>query len=134
MKEKFIKGKEQLMKKLDYFATQILDDESDSSDLEDNSGLIEVNKEKKRPGLMKRIKAITMPEQAWRINSFKKLGLTDPLVPTKTINQTLDSLIALDFETPVYPCLSQSRPPRCIFIPTSLLLKRMLMAVVAYGD
>jgi hypothetical protein len=55
---------------------------------------------------MKRIRAIDKPEQSWRINSFKYLGLTDPLLPTKTFDTTLDFLYALDFDTPVYPSLS----------------------------
>jgi len=70
----------------------------------------------------------------WRINSFKQLGLTDPLLPTKTFKATLDFILSLEFDTSVYPlALLMSGPPRCIFIPTPVLLRRMLMAVVAYG-
>jgi hypothetical protein len=38
---------------------------------------------------MKRIKVIKKPELAWRINSFKQLGFTDPLLPTKTFDLTM---------------------------------------------
>jgi hypothetical protein len=82
---------------------------------------------------MKRIKAMSKPEQAWRINSFKQLGFTDPLLPTKTFDLTLDFIMELDFDTPIYPSFSTSGPPRCIFLPTTVLLERMMMAVIRYG-
>jgi hypothetical protein len=63
------------------------------------------------------------PERAWRINSFRQLGFTDPLLPNSSYNETFEFLLALDFETPVYPFASDSTcSPRCIFIPTDNIL------------
>ena len=76
---------------------------------------------KGKQNLVKRCSAIANPERAWRINSFKQLGLTDPFTPTMTFDSTLNFLLALDFETPVYPLLP-SPSPGCIFIPTTSLL------------
>jgi len=118
MKYNFDKGKAHLLNYLNRFSS---DEMHESDDESESSEEVEVDiRLKKKMGLTARVRMRANPLGSdKRIISFKQLGLTDPLLPTKSYNSAFDYLQSLSFSVPIYP--RDESNFRCIFLPTPRL-------------
>jgi len=80
------------------------------------------------------------------VTSFEEIGLTDPFKPRKSMGDTISLVKTFDFYTEVYPncVMTQAlealkekksiKPPKTVFLPSKQLFRKMIRALVKYGD
>jgi hypothetical protein len=80
-----------------------------------------------------------------KYDSFEEIGMTDPFEPKKSMLDAVSNCRTFDFYTEVYPqALIEAmmeavmnedsiKPPKCIFLPTRDLSRKMIKALAQYG-
>ena len=83
-----------------------------------------------------------------KIKSFEIIGMVDPFMAKKSMQEAIKGAKKIDFNEPVYPKgvmkaktnlkLIESgfrpKPPKTIFLPTKRLLRTMIRAALQFSD
>ena len=70
-----------------------------------------------------------------KIDKFKSMGLSDPFNPSRGLAEAYKYVESLEFGVDVYKGVKNSKtnPPKSIFVPSKLMCRKMIKAIVTFG-